>query len=67
MEAIIFNGAGATTIVSGIVVVWAGLPLSLTEAAKVAVPLAVGLPEIAPVDGARVSPEGRLPETIVQA
>ena len=36
---------------------------SVTAAVKVAVPLAVGVPEIKPVDVFRLSPAGRLPET----
>jgi len=46
--------------------VWTGLPLSLTDAVKLKVPPAVGVPEITPVVGARVSPAGRLPEVIDQ-
>jgi hypothetical protein len=44
--------------------VWAGLPLSLTLAVKVEVPLALGVPEITPVVAARVNPAGRLPDVI---
>ena len=44
--------------------VWAGLPLSLTVAVKLAVPLAVGVPEICPLVAAKVNPAGRLPEVI---
>jgi hypothetical protein len=43
--------------------VWPGELASVTEAVKVAVPLAVGVPEIKPVDVFRLSPAGRLPET----
>jgi hypothetical protein len=43
--------------------VWAGEPASLTAAVKVAVPLAVGVPEIRPLDVLMLSPAGRLPET----
>ena len=42
--------------------VWAGEPESATAAVKFAVPLAVGVPEIRPVDVFRLSPAGRLPE-----
>ena len=45
--------------------VWTGLLLSFTVTVKFAVPLAVGLPEIAPLL-ARLSPAGRLPELIDQ-
>jgi hypothetical protein len=40
---------------------WAGLSLSCTVAVKFEVPLAVGIPEITPVE-ARLSPTGRLPD-----
>ena len=46
--------------------VWIGLPLSLTDAVKLKVPPAVGVPEMTPVVGVRVSPAGRLPEAIDQ-
>ena len=46
--------------------VWTGLPLSLTAAVKLDVPVAVGVPEITPVVAARVRPAGRLPEAIDQ-
>jgi hypothetical protein len=36
---------------------------SATAALKVAVPLAVGVPEMRPVEVFRLSPAGRLPET----
>jgi hypothetical protein len=45
------------------VVVWAGEPASLTVTPILKLPLAVGVPEIRPVD-ARVSPVGRVPEVI---
>ena len=44
--------------------VCAGLPLSVTVTVKFAVPLAVGVPEIAPVVDARVNPAGKLPDVI---
>jgi len=44
----------------------AGLSLSRTVAVKLAVPLVVGVPEIAPVEDARVSPAGSLPELMDQ-
>jgi hypothetical protein len=45
-------------------VVWAGEPASWTVTPKEKLPLAVGFPEMIPVDGARLSPAGRLPEVI---
>lgn len=45
---------------------WEGLLLSTTVAVKAAIPGAVGVPEIAPVEGTRVSPAGSLPELIDQ-
>ena len=44
--------------------VWIGLLLSLTVAVKVEGPLAVGLPEIAPVTGFRLRPAGKLPDVM---
>jgi hypothetical protein len=46
---------------SGADLVWTGLPLSLTAAVKVNVPLAVGVPEITPLLAESVNPAGRLP------
>lgn len=54
---------GAMTSESVTDLVWAGEPASVTAAVKVAVPLAVGVPEIRPVDVFMLSPAGRLPET----
>ena len=48
------------------VVVWVGEPASLTDTPKEKFPLTVGVPEIRPVEGARLSPAGRLPEEIDQ-
>jgi hypothetical protein len=45
-------------------VVCAGLAESVTEAVKAAVPVEIGVPEINPVDEARLSPAGRLPEVM---
>jgi hypothetical protein len=42
----------------------AGLPPSLSNTVKLLVPVAVGVPEISPVAGARVRPAGRLPDEI---
>jgi len=67
-EAAMVSGAeaiatpGATTIVIGADVAWVGLLLSLTDAVNVEAPLAVGMPDIAPVVGDRVSPEGNAPD-----
>jgi hypothetical protein len=60
------NALGATRIVIVVEVTCAGLLLSVTAVVKVEVPLAVGTPEIAPVDGDRLNPAGMLPEMIVQ-
>jgi hypothetical protein len=51
-------------IVAVVDVTWVGLLLSVTVAVKVEVPLAVGTPEIAPLDDDRLKPGGRLPERI---
>jgi hypothetical protein len=45
------------------VAVWAGEAASWTDTPKEKFPLAVGVPEIRPVDVFRLSPAGRLPET----
>jgi hypothetical protein len=39
---------------------WAGEPASLTVTPKGKFPLAVGVPETRPVEGAKLSPAGRL-------
>ncbi len=46
--------------------VCAGLLLSVTVTVKLEVPLAVGVPEMMPVDGDRLRPAGRVPEVIDQ-
>lgn len=46
--------------------VWTGVPLSLTVAVKLDVPLAVGVPEMIPVVASRLRPAGRLPAVIDQ-
>jgi hypothetical protein len=64
-EAEIVNAGGAaaaTTIERETDFVCAGLDESVTVVVKVAVPFAVGVPEIRPVDVFRLSPAGRLPE-----
>jgi hypothetical protein len=43
-----------------------GLDESVTEKVKLLVPIAVGVPEITPVDAAKLSPAGRVPEASVQ-
>jgi len=65
-EEVIVRTAGATVMEVATDFVWTGLPLSLTDAVKLKVPPAVGVPEMTPVVGARVSPVGRLPEVIDQ-
>ena len=44
------------------VAVWAGEPASCTETPKEKSPLTAGVPETRPVEGARLSPAGRVPE-----
>jgi hypothetical protein len=58
--------SAATAIEVAADLVWSGLPLSLTVAVKLEVPVAEGVPEITPVVAARVSPAGSLPEVIDQ-
>jgi hypothetical protein len=68
-EAEIVNagGAGAATIIDrGADLLCTGLPASVTDAVKLDVPLAVGLPEIRPLDVFRVSPAGSCPEAMLQ-
>jgi hypothetical protein len=65
-EDVIVSRVGETTTDAVVEAACAGLLLSVTVAVKVAVPLDVGTPVIAPVDGARASPEGRPPEVIDQ-
>ena len=56
------GGAGAAmTIERETDLVCAGLPASVTVTVKLAVPVAVGVPEIRPVDVDMLSPAGRLP------
>ena len=56
----------AMTMLIALDLVCTGLPLSVTVTVKLAVPLAVGVPEIAPVADARVNPAGKLPDVIDQ-
>lgn len=51
----------ATTIERATCLVCAGFPASVTVTVKLEVPVAVGVPEIAPVAAAREMPAGRLP------
>jgi hypothetical protein len=57
----IASGGGATTSDRETTLVCTGLDESATVKVKLAVPLAVGFPEITPVDAARLSPAGRVP------
>jgi hypothetical protein len=58
--------ATATTIDIAADFVWTGLLLSLTATVNLNVPLAVGVPEIAPLLADKLRPAGRLPERIDQ-
>jgi hypothetical protein len=58
------GGAAATTIDIAADFVWTGLPLSVTVAVNLDVPLAVGVPEIAPLLTDKLRPAGRLPVLI---
>ena len=58
------SAVGATVTDVVVEVIWAGLLLSVTVAVKVEVPMAVAVPEIMPLDGARFSPAGSLPDAI---
>lgn len=60
-------GVGAATTIESLTdALCAGLPASLTATVKMPVPVAVGVPEIRPVDEDRLSPAGRLPLEIDQ-
>ena len=67
VEVAIAKGTDETTSERATDLVCAGLPPSLTVAVKFAVPVAVGIPAIKPVVGARASPGGRLPAVMDQA
>jgi len=60
------RGTAATTMERETDLVWAGLAESVTVAVKLAVPLAVGVPEMTPVVGDKLRPAGRAP-VMVQA
>lgn len=61
VEEVIANVVAPTVIEVAADLVCVGLPASVTVTVKLAVPLAVGVPEITPVAGARVNPAGKLP------
>ena len=63
---VIVSRIGETTTAAVADAACTGLLLSTTVAVKDATPLVVGTPEIVPVDDARVSPEGSLPEVMDQ-
>jgi hypothetical protein len=58
--------AAATTMDVAADCVCTGVPLSLTVAVKLNVPVADGVPEIIPVVAARVRPAGSAPDVIDQ-
>jgi hypothetical protein len=63
---VIASAGGATTSDRVTDLVCTGLEESATEKVKLLVPLTVGFPEITPVDAARLSPVGSVPEVSVQ-
>ena len=63
-EVVVIEGVAPTVRLSALVAV--SELASVTCTVKLAVPVAVGVPEIVPVLGARVSPAGKLPEMIDQ-
>jgi hypothetical protein len=65
-EGVNTSGVGDTRIAVAADVVWAELLLSVTVAVRAEVPLIEGTPEMTPVDAARPSPTGSLPEVIDQ-
>ena len=66
-EVVIASGRGATTRVSETDFLCDGLDESASVAVKFVLPIAVGAPEISPVDADRLSPFGRPPEVIDHA
>jgi hypothetical protein len=64
VEAVIESGVGAITRVKEVDAVRAGLLVSVANTVKLEDPLAVGVPDIVPVEGARFNPAGSLPEAI---
>lgn len=65
LDVVILSWVAATTIENVADLLCTGLPLSVTDATKVKVPAALGVPEMTPV-GTNVSPVGRLPDTMFQ-
>ena len=65
VEEVTVRAPGADVIDIADDVVCDGLPLSLTVTVNLEIPLAVAVPEIAPLP-ARLRPAGRLPEVIDQ-
>ena len=64
---VVTDKAGFTTMVKFAVAVFAvGVSESVTVTVKLAVPDAVGVPEIAPVAALRIRPAGKLPVVTVQ-
>jgi hypothetical protein len=63
---VIASGATAVTIDIAADFVWVGELLSFTVTVKLEAVVAVGVPEITPVDVARVKPAGSAPELIDQ-
>lgn len=66
-EVVIASGRGATASVSETDFVCEGLDESASVAVKFVLPIAMGVPEISPVDADRLSPFGRPPEVIDHA
>jgi hypothetical protein len=66
VDVVMARDVGATTSERETDLVCDGFAESATAAVKVAVPIAVGVPEMTPVVGARLSPAGRLPEAMDQ-
>jgi hypothetical protein len=58
--------AAATVNTSGMAADCCGEPLSRTVMVKGKEPLAVGVPEMVPVEAERVSPDGKPPEVMLQ-
>ena len=66
-EVVIASGRGATTRVSETDFLCEGLDESTSVAVKFVLPIAVGVPEISPVEAERLSPFGRPPDVIDHA
>ena len=64
MKGAITTADGAIAMVMGAEVAWTGLPLSLTAAVNVELPLTSGMPMIVPVVGFRSNPAGSCPDAI---